>query len=135
MLPDLEHVIQHATRAHKEGFIIEALQVLHGLIELLLRELIMSNRAVDEAHENFDLAYDTMFEIPSNIAIKVLFIQKVVTKSERDELVRFNSLRNGIMHKIFTDETVVPNESQYQAALDLGIRVAELLTNKVHKGS
>jgi hypothetical protein len=135
MRPDLEHVIQHATRAHKEGFIIESLQVLHGLIELLLRELIMSNRAVDGAHEHFELAYDTMFEIPSNIAIKVLFVQKVITKSERDELVRFNSLRNGIVHKIFTDEMIEPDNSQHQGALDLGIRVAELLTNKAYKSS
>lgn len=135
MLPDLEHVIRHATRAHKEGFIIESLQVLHGLIELLLRELIMSNRAVDDANEHFDLVYETMFEIPSNIAIKVLFVQKVITKSERDELVRFNSLRNGIVHKIFTDETIEPDGSQRQDALDMGIRVAALLTNKVYQGS
>ena len=133
MIPDLEHVIQHATRAHKEGFIIEALQVLHGLIELLLRELVMSNRAVDEPHEHFDLAYESMFEIPSNIAIKVLFVQKMMTKSERDDLVRFNSLRNGIVHKIFSDKTIESDESQYQSAFNLGVRVAENLTNKLYK--
>lgn len=125
--------IEHARRAYDAGYLVEALQVLHGFIELQTRELIMSNRAKEGPHEEFDLAYESMFEIPFNIAIKVLFIQRVLTKAERDRLISFNSIRNKLIHRLYTDESIRSEQSEYDAGFGAGIELIEMLLTKMHR--
>jgi hypothetical protein len=95
---------EHAKKAYADGYFVEAIQVLHACIERQLRELLFLHRSKPEPHENFDLAYDSMLEIPFNIAVKVLFIQKVISGKERDRLLALNKMRNSLTHKMYFDK-------------------------------
>jgi hypothetical protein len=126
----------HAKKAYADGYFIEAIQVIHGCIERQLRELIFLQRAKPGPHENFDLAYDSMLEIPLNLAVKILFIQKVISNKIRDRLITFNKARNNIIHKIYFDKASgnwhgYP-KAQYDRAFNDGLKLIILLEDKVH---
>jgi hypothetical protein len=127
----------HAQKAYDDGYYIEAIQVIHGCIERQLRELIFNNRSNPGPHDNFDLAYDLMLEVPLNIAVKVLFMQQVLSQVERDRLLAFNKTRNNIIHKIFFDTSNggwhgYP-KTQYDKAFKDGLKLMIILEDKVHK--
>lgn len=91
---------EHAKKAYADGYFIEAIQVIHACIERQLRELTFLNKNNTDPHEDFDLAIDLMYEIPLNVAAKILFIQRVLSGKERDRILMFNKTRNNIIHKI-----------------------------------
>jgi len=126
---------KHAEKAYSDGYFIEAIQVIHGCIERQLRELIFA-QGTHRPHENFDLAIDFMFEVPFNIAVKILFIQKAISKKLRDRLVDFNKARNGIIHKIYFDNSSGSwqgfPKSQYDRAYKDGLELITILEDMVH---
>lgn len=125
---------EHAEKANSDGYFIEAIQVIHGCIERQLRELIFA-QGTHKPHENFDLAYDSMLEIPFNTAVKILFIQKTILKKTRDKLLGFNKIRNGIVHKIYYDKANgwqgFP-KSQYDRAYKDGLELITILEDMIH---
>jgi hypothetical protein len=126
----------YAKKAYDDGYFIEAIQVIHGCIERQLCELIFHNRSTPGPHANFDLAYDLMLEVSLNVAVKVLFIQKVLSQKERDNILNFNKTRNNIIHKIYFDTSNGAwqgyPKSQYDKAFDDGLKLMVFLEDKVH---
>jgi len=127
---------EHANKAYDDGYYIEAIQVVHACIERQLREMLFLTRRKPGPHENFDLAYDLMLEIPFNTAVKVLFIQKTISQRVRDRLLAFNKTRNNIIHKIFFDASSGDwqgyPKAQYDRAFKDGLKLMNLLEDKVH---
>lgn len=128
--------VEHARNAYSAGYFVEAIQIIHGFVELQARELLMLNRSSKGAHEYFDIAYDSMFDISLNVAIKVLFIQKVISKEERDKLMFFNKTRNNLIHRIYTDDRVGQNsgfpKSEYDKGFDDRVELINILNEKLH---
>ncbi|MBI5074767.1 MAG: hypothetical protein HZB62_06325 [Nitrospirae bacterium] len=126
----------HAKKAYADGYYIEAIQVEHACIERQLRELLFLTRTKPGPHDNFDLAYDSMLEIPFNTSVKVLFIQKTISQRVRDRLLAFNKTRNNIIHKIFFDSASGDwhgyPKTQYDRAFKDGLNLMNLLEDKVH---
>jgi len=125
---------KHAKKAYSKGYFIEAIQVIHGCIERQLRELIFA-QGNSKPHENFDLAVDSMYEVSFNTAVKVLFIQKAISKKIRDRLLNFNKTRNGIIHKIYFDTASSSwkgfPKSQYDSAYKDGLELITMLEDMV----
>lgn len=127
----------HAKKAYSEDYYIEAIQAIHGFIELQLRELLFLSSPISETHDHFDLAIDTMYEISLSVAVKVLFIQKVLSKEERDSLIQFNKARNQMIHKIYCDRTKgdgkgIPRK-EYDMAFECGLRLMGLVSDKIQQ--
>ncbi|MDZ7661469.1 hypothetical protein [Thiohalophilus sp.] len=94
----------HAEKAYKEGYYLEALQTLHGWLECKLRELLLMQRTTnDTPHDSWASAWDASNEFSLNNAAKTLFVIGVITESEYSRIKKFNRLRNNLVHKIFYD--------------------------------
>jgi hypothetical protein len=128
---------EHARRAYAKGFFIEAIQVLHGCVERQLRELIFLSASGQGSHEDYDSAIDSMFELPLHVVVKVLFIQKALSKTLRDRLMSFNKARNAIVHKIYFDSSRAGwqglPKAQYDKAFHDGLALIEVLEEKIHE--
>lgn len=128
---------EHVRKAYSNGYFIEAIQVVHGFIELQLRELLFLQTKVPGPHQDFDLAVDTMYEIPLGVAVKILFIQKALSKEERDKLIHFNKTRNNIVHKIFYDTAhkgqTGYHRKDFDKAYRAGLELMTLLFDRIHQ--
>jgi hypothetical protein len=92
----------YADNAYHEGYFVEAIQVLHGWIEIQARSLLM---LVGSTHFSTKLSdtWDTIDEIPYKDVVKSLFAVGQLTKQELDELLLINSSRNKMIHQIYKD--------------------------------
>jgi hypothetical protein len=99
----------HAMRAYREGYFVEAIQVLHGFLEAKMQELLMVSRhgnIVGSLKEVWDITQELSF----NALSKALFISGRISQSEYKDLQKFNSIRNKLIHKFFLE----PYEKDYQ---------------------
>ncbi len=71
--------MDHAREAYKAGFYIEAMQVLHGWIEVRLRELLLSLRAEAVGiDKHWGRIWDMTNEIPLLAAARALFVAGII---------------------------------------------------------
>ena len=117
--------MDHAQDAYKAGYYIEAIQVLHGWIEVKLRELLISLRAEAVGHDkHFGRIWDMTTEISLLSAAKALFIAGVITQTQYSRIQSFNRVRNNLLHKLFYNpyEKNYPGvpKKEYDAALKVG---------------
>jgi len=100
---------ERAVKAYNEGYFAEAIQILHGWIELKCQELL---KLVGSIHFNTELSdtWDITDEIPLNYIIKTLFILGQITKEEYQGLQQLNKMRNKIIHQMFKD----PYEDEFK---------------------
>jgi len=109
----------HAQEAYAAGYYIEALQTLHGWMEVKLRELIQMQRAgieVVESDAEYARVWDMTNELSLNQIAKALFIIGALPEGMLNRILSFNRVRNNLVHKLFHD----PCEKEY-----LGIPRAE----------
>lgn len=128
--------IEHAKKAYSEGYFLEAIQVVHGFLELQMRELIYLQKRTPGPHDNFDLAIESMYTISFSTATKVLFIQKVISKDNKDKLDYFNAARNNMIHKIYYDNNkgwVGYPASDYDRAFNIGLDFMKVFSEIIHK--
>ncbi len=91
--------MDHAKEAYKAGYYIEAIQVLHGWIEVKLRELLISLRAETVGHDkHFARIWDMTTEISLLSAAKALFIAGVISEPQYSRIQAFNRVRNNLIH-------------------------------------
>jgi len=127
------HPVEHARDAYKNGYFLEAVQILHGWIEAKLRELLMMSR-----HGNIRGGYSEIWDIAEetgyNYLARALLIIGKISKKEYKELQEFNSLRNKIVHKFFHD----PYDKEYKGVplkdydrvFDSGIKLGKKMGNR-----
>jgi len=117
----------HAEMAYKAGYFVEAIQVLHGWIEMKLQELLLLSR-----HKNLKNGYseiwDSAFGIPLVQVAKVLLVVGKIDKTTFDAVSKFNSMRNKIIHKIFYEPYDGPrpeiSKAEYNRAFDFGVELS-----------
>lgn len=124
---------EHAQKAYESNNYIEAMQVLHGWIENKLQELLILTGSV-----NFEMDLSKIWDIANNVnyinAARVLFILSQISEAEYQKIIKFNSLRNQIIHKIFHDPFVkeykgIP-KAEYDNVFNQGKELADLLQHK-----
>src|SRR5688572_9598186 len=95
----------HATAAYEGGHYIEALQVLHGWIESRLQQILLLQRAKLSLPQDgtFGRAWDISFELSLNNIAKALFVAGLISEDLLNKLVRFNRIRNAVIHKMFLE--------------------------------
>jgi hypothetical protein len=128
-----EYPTVHATRAYGEGFFLEAVQVLHGFLEAKMRDLLMVSRHGNIKHGYQDV-WDITQEMGFNVLARALLVSGKLTKAEYDELQRFNSMRNRVVHKFFwepyaKDYKGVPKKD-YDLVFQMGIRLVDQIDFK-----
>jgi len=129
----IEWPTEHAQKAYDNKNYVEALQVLHGWIENKLQEILILIGSID-----FNMDSSKTWDIANQVnyinAARVLFILSQLSDSEYQKIIKFNSLRNQLIHKLFHE----PYEKEYKGILkkeydnvfNHGKQLAELLQRK-----
>lgn len=127
----------HAKEAYAAGYYVEALQVLHGWLEIKLRELLHLQRVGTEADKRYKAEWARVWNMTEELSLihvaKALFITGVIDASLHDRLSAFNRVRNNLIHKLFHDpyekEYLGIPRDEYDLALDEGIELGYLIEN------
>ncbi|MCK9400870.1 MAG: hypothetical protein M0Q51_12890 [Bacteroidales bacterium] len=124
---------EHAQRAYNTGNFIEALQTLHGWIENKLRELLILAGTIDYKSEMSGI-WDISNQISLVTSAHVLFILSQLSENEYQMIIKFNGIRNDVIHKIYRDpyEEIykgIPKE-RYDEAFNIGMELSEILQRK-----
>lgn len=90
----------YAQKAYKRKHYIEAIQVLHGFIETKLQELLILTGTIDYKKETSEI-WDIANQISLINCVKVLFILGQISQKEYQSILKFNSMRNQIVHRLF----------------------------------
>lgn len=127
---------EHAQDAYDAGYYIEALQTLHGWIEVKLREFLLLQRIGSQTKTqdlNFGKAWDMSNELSLNQLAKSLFISGALPEDILNEIVSFNRVRNNMTHKLFHDpyEKQCPGipRAEYDKAFHDGINLGYIIEN------
>jgi len=107
-----------AEQAYRQGFYVEAIQILHSFLENQARSFFMLIGSVHfnaEQKDTWDIADSFSF----HECLKALFVLNQITKSEFDEFNKFNSLRNKVVHQIFKEPYEEIHEGVPKADYDL----------------
>ena len=129
-------VTEHAQKAYESKNFVEALQVLHGWIENKLQELLILTGSID--HESdMSKIWDIANQINLVTSAHVLFILSQLTENEYQKIIKFNGIRNQLIHKIYHDpyEKIykgVPKE-KYDEAFKIGMELSDLLQMKTEE--
>jgi len=124
----------HAAAARRSGYYVEAIQILHGWIEVKLQEWLLLSR-----HHNirgsFDAVWESAFGMPLLQVAKALFVTGKMNKTTFDAVCRFNAMRNRVIHKLFQQKYDTPGPSisvsEYSAAFEYGIRLSNRLEGQL----
>ena len=120
-------------QAYRQGFYVEAIQILHAFLENQARSLLM---LVGNVH--FQAKQKDTWGIADSFSfhecLKALFVLNQITKQEFDDFNKFNSMRNKIVHQIFREpyEEIhdgVP-KSEYDAVFRRTLEQIEFFTHK-----
>jgi len=128
-----EYPTDHASRSYREGFFLEAIQVLHGFLEVKMRDLLMVSRH-GNIRRSLQEIWDITGEMGFNVLARALFISGKLTKKEYNDIQRFNSLRNRLVHKFFWEPygkcyKGVPKK-EYDFVFNEGIRLVDQIDFK-----
>ena len=127
---------EHAEMAYRAGFYVEAIQVLHGWIEVKLQELFLLSRHKNLKHSYSEI-WDSAFGIPLIQVAKVLLVSGKLDKPTFDAVNRFNSMRNKIIHKIFNEPYDSPakpiSKVEYDKAFTFGTELSWKLEGTLGK--
>jgi hypothetical protein len=124
----------HAQKAYDDGYYVEALQVLHGWVEIRLEEIILLLRKDIKEDNEFKMAWDLSNEFSLINCSKFLFCIGSISKNEYDKLMFFNKCRNNLIHKLFHDpydktHLGVP-KNQYDEAFNAGMELSDIFLEK-----
>lgn len=126
---------EHAREAYEAGYYVEALQVLHGWLEIKLRELLHLQRVGTDAESRRDAEWARVWNMTEELSLiqiaKALFITGVLDASAHDRISSFNRVRNNLIHKLFHDpyerEYLGIPKNEYDLALNEGIELGYLI--------
>lgn len=124
----------HAQEAYDAGYYIEAIQTLHGWLEIKLRELLQLQRTARPGPERdgeWGHAWDMTHDLSLNSIAKALFISGALPEDVLNRILGFNRVRNNLVHKLFRDPYEkeylgIPKE-EYDAAFHAGVELGELI--------
>jgi DNA-binding MltR family transcriptional regulator len=92
----------YAKKAYEQKHFIEAIQVLHGSIEARLQELLTLTGSVD-----FEMDIDKIYHISNQVnlsnCVRILFVLGQIEQKHYQEILKFNSMRNQIIHSLFQE--------------------------------
>jgi hypothetical protein len=126
-------VTDHAQKAYKSKNYIEAIQVLHGWIENKLQEILILTGATDHGSE-MKIIWEIVNQVNLVTCAHVLFVLSQLSENEYQMIIKFNGVRNQLIHKIYNDPYEKINhgfpKEKYDEAYKIGIELADLLQFK-----
>ncbi len=119
---------KHANSAYKRGHFVEAIQVLHGYLEMRMYEALML-LAPNTFSTKIKKIIDSCNEIPFREIVKILWILNYINDNERNELNALNKVRNEVVHDLFSDEKEI-SKKKYDQIFKNSINLAKKMDNK-----
>jgi len=123
----------HAQNAYDNKNYIEALQVLHGWIENKLQELIILTGSIDHK-SNMSKVWDIANQINLINSARVLYILSQLDEHEYQMIIKFNKMRNDVIHKLYHDPYDKTYEgipkNQYDEVFLIGMNLSDILQYK-----
>lgn len=102
-------------------------------MESRLQQILLLQRAKLQSPDDgtFGRAWDVSFELSLNNIAKALFVAGLISEDLLNKLVRFNRVRNAVIHKMFLEPynkeyRGVPR-NEYDEAFQSGVELCELL--------
>lgn len=96
---------EHAQEAYKNGYYIEAIQVLHGSIEEYMRQLLLiAGSHQEQTHQDYPDRWDTANRLSYIQAAQALYVFTVIPQSLHETLMAFNRIRNMLLHTLFSEK-------------------------------
>jgi len=124
---------ESAHKAYKNGYYIEAIQILHGWLENQARSFLMLVGAIHFDAQQKD-TWDLTDTITLNDTLKVLRILNQISHDDFVQFKNFNSLRNKIIHPYFKEpyEKIYEGypKEKYDEAFNETIRQAYYFTER-----
>jgi hypothetical protein len=132
----------HAQEAYEAGYYIEALQTLHGWMEVKLRELLHLQRVgtpSEDKHNEWSKAWNMTNELPLNHIARALFVMGALSEDILNKILSFNRVRNNLIHKLFHEPYEkeylgIPKEdydAAFRAGIDLGYVINSMSEEKI----
>ena len=125
--------VELAEKAYRDGYYVEAIQILHAYLENQARSLFMLVGCVHfnaKQLETWDVADSFTF----HDCIKALFVLNQITPHEFEEFAKFNSLRNKVIHQLYKEpyEKVHPGipKVQYDEVFNRTLEQADFFLRK-----
>jgi hypothetical protein len=126
----------HAERAFEDGYYIEALQTLHIWIEVKIQEWLLLSKHGNSRVSQREV-WDAAFSTSLVNAIKALFIVGKMPKSLYQDVCKFNSMRNKVIHRLFVEpyDGEMPSVSfdEYGKVFKSGIKICQKLDGHLAK--
>jgi hypothetical protein len=127
----------HAKDAYDSGYYIEALQTLHGWLEIKMRELLQLQRVEIEAVPRREEERARIWNMTEELSLiqitKTLYITGIISEAIHDRINTFNRVRNNLIHKLFHDpyEKVYKSipKLEYDLAFNEGVELGYLIEN------
>ena len=125
---------EHSTEAFKKEFYFEAIAVLHGYLESQMR-VYFHMYAANITKEPMSKTWDASEKLTYVSLMNVLFILNLIEKSDYDVIVGFNTLRNELMHRYYSDPYEgTPkkiSKSRINSVFKSAMKTSELLFQKI----
>ncbi len=126
----------HAQEAYDAGYYIEALQTLHGWMEVKLRELLHMQRAKPDAcgkDKDWARSWNMSNDLSLNNIAKALFVVGPLPEDTLNRILSFNRVRNNLIHKLYLDPYEEPflgiPKEEYDVAFRDGIDLGYIIEN------
>lgn len=127
---------EYAQKAYRKKHYIEAMQVLHGFIETKLQELLLLTGTMDYKKETSEI-WNIANQISLIHCVKVLYILGQIEQNEYQSILKFNSMRNQIVHRLFheTYEEGIKGvpKKDFDAIFKQGLTLCNLLQRKTEE--
>lgn len=126
----------HAERAFEDGYYIEALQTLHIWMESKIQEWLLLSKHGNSRVSQREV-WDAAFSIPLINAIKALFIVGKMPENLYQDVCKFNSMRNKVIHRLFIEpydgEMPSVRFDEYRKVFKNGIKICQKLDGHLAK--
>ena len=126
----------HAQEAYDAGYYVEALQTLHGWMEVKLRELLHLQRAgpnVSGKDKDWVRSWNMSNDLSLTNIAKALFIVGALPEDTLNRILNFNRVRNNLIHKLYFDPYDEPYpgipKEEYDTAFRDGIDLGYIIEN------
>jgi hypothetical protein len=127
-----EYPPEHAINAFKQEYFFEAVAVLHGFIELEMKSFFHL-KAAKINKMPLSKAWDVNDKLSYIMLAHVLFVMNFISKDEYDTLISFNTIRNEIMHRYYSDKYEEGNKGISKVKLTSCFKSALRVVNKISR--
>ena len=120
-------ILKGAEEAFKETRYVEAFALLHAYIDWCMTNLIQLDGCIVDSSKTGELLFNTKYRFKNSL--NTLKKEKIINENERQQLIKFDDLRNLIIHRLVTRS--YGNRPKIYSKLEPNIETSELKITEI----